>query len=238
MNTRVEKLRKLNGNYQDCTRCQLCTYRGSNSVVHGTGDPQARIMVIGDAPSEDDEKMGLPFFSHSTAGQILNMQLKSCALIRKNMWITNMVMCRPSIDGEKSRTPTKTEITACSGRLYEEILTVDPLILLLMGDVTLRYLLKTNAKASDLVGKLHEVAVPFEGGEARYTAFALTHPTILSREDSGWSSNGPSRRMTDFMRLAAQTVRFIEELRDTPDQSLGRRTPPFCGDPVTDTETL
>lgn len=238
MTTKAERLRSLNEEYTGCTRCQLCAHRKPNGVVHGVGDPNAKIMVIGDYPSEDDEKMGVPFYSQSTSGQILNMQLKSCTLLRKNLWITNVVLCRPSIDGDKGRTPTKTEVAACSDRLHREILTVDPLVLLIMGDSALRYLLRSNAKSSDLVGKVHEVVIPFQGGEARYTAFALSHPVTLSREDSGWSSNGPSRRMTDFMRLAAQAVKFIEELKDAPTPALGRTTPPFCGNPVTDTETL
>lgn len=237
--TVYESLKDLDEDYEKCDRCSICKSRKTSGPVFGVGNPNARIMVIGDAPGEEDESYGGPFSPQSPAGQILNMQMKSCTLKRKDVYITNLVMCRPTIDGDKSRTATKEEVAECIQRLYQEILLVDPWVILLMGDTTMRYLLKTNSKADSLIGKIHNLYIPTpDGSTASYTAFAITHPMRLSREDSGWSPNGPSRRMTDFMRLAVQSVRFLEVLRESPESALSQVEAPNCGEPVTRLEDL
>ncbi|MDJ0735373.1 MAG: uracil-DNA glycosylase [Nostocaceae cyanobacterium] len=121
-----DNMSELAQHCQNCHRCELGDTR--QNVVIGRGNPQASIMVVGEAPGENEDQTGLPFVGR--AGQLLDKILASVKLdTEKDVYICNIVKCRPP----GNRTPTTEEIAACKPYLLEQIRLVDPKIILLTG---------------------------------------------------------------------------------------------------------
>jgi DNA polymerase len=110
---------------RDCTRCEL--YRSRTNGVPGTGNPQAEIMFIGEAPGWHEDKQGLPFVG--AAGQFLNEMLASAGLTRKEVFVTNIVKSRPP----GNRDPLPDEIAACSHYLDAQIAAIQPKVIVTLG---------------------------------------------------------------------------------------------------------
>jgi DNA polymerase len=118
----------------DCERCELCF--GRTKVVFGVGNPDAELMIIGEAPGENEDKRGEPFVGR--AGEMLNKQLQTVLqLTRGDVYITNVVKCRPP----DNRDPTAGEVDACLPFLHRQIDVVNPKAILLLGSVASRALL-------------------------------------------------------------------------------------------------
>ena len=108
-----------------CTRCELC--RSRTNAVPGNGNPQAEIMFIGEAPGWHEDKQGLPFVG--AAGQFLNEMLASIGLTRAEVFVTNIVKCRPP----GNRDPLPDEIAACSQYLDAQIAAIQPKVIVTLG---------------------------------------------------------------------------------------------------------
>lgn len=132
---------------QEALSCQRCgLYRERTNVVFGTGTPDARLMFIGEGPGYDEDKEGLPFVGR--AGQLLTKIIEAMGLKRKDVYITNVVKCRPP----QNRTPLPTEILACAEYLTKQIDIIKPKIICALGKVPTHALLKTEEPITKMRG--------------------------------------------------------------------------------------
>jgi uracil-DNA glycosylase len=149
-----------------CSRCAL--RRGAARVVFGQGSAQARLMLVGEGPGEEEDRLGFPFVGE--AGQLLNRILDACKIAREEVYITNVVKCRPPAN----RTPLKEEITACRSILRREIDLLGPAILVCLGAVAARALIDPEARVSAIRGRWYE--------KDGIRMMATYHPAALLRE--------------------------------------------------------
>jgi uracil-DNA glycosylase len=151
----------------DCTRCRLHK-QGRKQIVFGVGNPRAELMFIGEAPGADEDIQGEPFVGR--AGQLLNNMIKAMGLQREDVYIANIIKCRPP----GNRTPERDECETCSPFLMRQIATISPKVLVALGAVAAKTLLAINAPMSELRGHWHDF---------RRTKLAVTyHPAFLLRD--------------------------------------------------------
>ncbi len=149
----------------ECTRCSLGHTR--QNFVFGTGHPQADIMFIGEAPGAEEDRQGQPFVG--SAGQLLTRIIEAMQLHREDVYICNMLKCRPP----NNRDPQPEEIELCEPYLKRQIEIVQPRIICTLGRVAAQALLKTTESMGGLRGQLHE----YEG----IPVIATYHPAALLR---------------------------------------------------------
>jgi DNA polymerase len=151
----------------DCTRCRLAK-QGRKQIVFGVGNPRAELMFIGEAPGADEDIQGEPFVGR--AGQLLNNMIKAMGLCREEIYIANIIKCRPP----GNRTPERDECETCSPFLMRQIATIKPKAIVALGAVAAKTLLAINAPMTELRGKWYD----FRG-----TRLAVTyHPAFLLRD--------------------------------------------------------
>src|SRR5438105_8067690 len=151
----------------DCTRCRL-HQQGRKQIVFGVGNPHADLMFIGEAPGADEDAQGEPFVGR--AGQLLNNMIKAMGLRREDVYIANIIKCRPP----GNRTPEREECETCSPFLMRQIAAIKPKVIVALGAVAAKTLLAINAPMSELRGHWYD----FRG-----TKLAVTyHPAFLLRD--------------------------------------------------------
>ena len=138
-------LEQLASELQGCTRCGLS--EGRNRVVFGSGNPRSRIMIIGEGPGKDEDEQGLPFVGK--AGQLLDRILAAIQLTREDVYIGNVVKCRPP----DNRVPTRVEAAACLPYLYMEIEMIQPQIIILLGSTALQNLIGPQGRITKMRGQ-------------------------------------------------------------------------------------
>jgi DNA polymerase len=141
-------LGELHDDYAACQRCALGATR--THFVFGTGNPDADVMFVGEAPGRDEDLQGEPFVGR--AGQLLNKILEAIGFRREEVYIANILKCRPP----GNRDPQPTEIVSCEPILQRQIELIRPLILCSLGSFAARTLLATSAGITKLRGKVHE----------------------------------------------------------------------------------
>ena len=149
-------LKELLKQMKYCSKCGLCKTR--TQVVLPATAPNPQIMLVGEAPGADEDIMGSPFVGR--AGDLLNKMLKEAGLERDQIYISNTVKCRPSTNGgRKNRPPTDNEIEQCRGWLWKEIQLIKPKVIVTLGKVPTRLLLKLKKtfKLGDHLGKTHNM---------------------------------------------------------------------------------
>jgi uracil-DNA glycosylase family 4 len=129
----------------DCRRCRLC--QGRTQVVFGVGNPKAKVVFVGEGPGADEDRIGEPFVGR--AGQLLNEMLPSIGLRREDVYIANIVKCRPP----GNRDPQPDEAAACMPFLKRQLELVKPDVIVLLGRVAARFLLGTTAPISSYRGR-------------------------------------------------------------------------------------
>jgi len=140
---------KLKKEYSTCSRCPaLCSSR--SQVVFGSGNPQAEVIFIGEAPGANEDKQGIPFCGMS--GQVLNELLNSVGLSREDIFITNTILCRP----QDNRNPAKDEVENCRERLDKLIEIMQPKVIVTIGNFATERILGKKGITS-LRGKIFEV---------------------------------------------------------------------------------
>jgi len=144
-----QQLRRLYNEVKDCRRCQLANHR--TRLVFGGGNWNSPIMLIGEAPGFYEDREGKPFVGR--AGQLLDKILKAIQLSRDDVFITNVVKCRPP----ENRDPLPEEIAACHFILERQLEIIKPRFILILGRVAAGSLLKTEAPLAELRGKIHDV---------------------------------------------------------------------------------
>ena len=150
-----------------CTRCKLHAL-GRSKVVFGTGNPRARLMFVGEAPGADEDLQGEPFVGR--AGQLLTKIIQSIGLQRADVYIANVIKCRPP----NNRNPEPDEVATCQPFLFRQIDTIQPRVIVALGTHAAHALLGTDAPISRIRGKVH----PFRHGASLIPTF---HPAYLLR---------------------------------------------------------
>jgi uracil-DNA glycosylase len=144
----------------DCHRCPLGFTR--TQVVFGVGDEHARVMLIGEAPGKNEDLKGEPFVG--AAGQLLNELLAHAGLQRHEVYIANVVKCRPP----GNRDPEPVEIETCTPFLREQIRLIEPEVLVTLGNFATKFVLKTETGITRLHGTVHQAG--------RFTVLPIFHP--------------------------------------------------------------
>ncbi len=143
----AQGLNSLRSEIGDCTRCRLC--EGRTQVVFGVGNPHAKLMFVGEGPGRDEDRQGEPFVGR--AGQLLTKIIEAMKLKREDIYIANVVKCRPP----ENRNPAPDEIATCSPFLLRQIEIIRPKIIVCLGSFAVQTLLHTESKISSLRGRFH-----------------------------------------------------------------------------------
>jgi uracil-DNA glycosylase family 4 len=165
LKTPTEALREQETRLQGCRQCKLC--EGRRTVVFGSGNPEAELVVIGEGPGADEDAQGLPFVGR--AGQLLTRMLDSVKITRDEVYITNTVLCRPP----GNRNPEPDELAACAPFLADKLAVIQPKVILSLGSVATQALLRTREPIGKLRGRVHAY------GEA--VLVPTFHPAFLLR---------------------------------------------------------
>jgi uracil-DNA glycosylase len=150
----------------DCTRCRL--HKGRTNLVFGVGNPNAELMFVGEGPGADEDAQGEPFVGR--AGQLLNNMISAMGLKREDVYIANVVKCRPP----GNRTPEKDECDVCSPFLLRQIEVIKPKVIVALGAVAAKNLLAVNDSMANLRGRWYD----FRGARLAVTY----HPAYLLRD--------------------------------------------------------
>jgi uracil-DNA glycosylase len=164
---RAAALRAIHEEIGDCTRCPLA-YAGRHKIVFGDGSPAARLMFVGEGPGADEDAQGVPFVGK--AGQLLNNMIAAMGLKREEVYIANIVKCRPP----GNRVPEPVEANTCSQFLLRQIDVVQPEVIVALGATAAMYLLGVKQSLSSLRGHWHT---------CRGAKLVVTyHPAFLLRD--------------------------------------------------------
>ncbi len=163
-----DSLLKIRTDLGDCTRCKL--HRGRTNLVFGDGNPKAELVFVGEGPGRDEDEQGLPFVGR--AGKLLTQMIEAMGLQRKDVYICNVVKCRPP----ENRTPEKDEVETCSPFLLRQLDAIAPKVIVCLGSVAAQTLLETNRGISHFRGEW----LDFRGRKL----MATYHPAYLLRNPS------------------------------------------------------
>jgi len=175
----VKALQLIREDLGDCTRCRLAK-QGRKQIVWGVGDPRAELMFIGEAPGADEDQQGEPFVGR--AGQLLNNMIKAMGLDREQVYIANIIKCRPP----NNRTPERDECDTCSPFLMRQVATIRPKVIVALGAVAAKTLLAINDSMSNLRGRWYEFSpTGVRSNDPSWTGAKLAvtyHPAFLLRD--------------------------------------------------------
>lgn len=160
-----DSLERICGELAGCTRCKL--HRRRTNIVFGVGNPTAELFFVGEGPGHDEDVQGEPFVGR--AGQLLNQMITAMGLRREDVYIANVVKCRPP----ENRTPEKDEIATCLPFLFRQLRTINPKAIVCLGSVAAQALLNTNKSISHFRGQWFD----FRGAKL----MATYHPAYLLR---------------------------------------------------------
>ena len=148
---------------EKCLNCQACGLRRTcTQVVFGVGDPNAEVLFIGEAPGANEDAQGEPFVG--AAGKYLNELLAIAGLSREDVYIANVLKCRPP----SNRDPRPEEIQACTPFLREQTRTINPEYIVTLGNFSTKFILKTDVGITRLHGTLQRAG--------RFKVFPIFHP--------------------------------------------------------------
>lgn len=167
---------------KECKKCKLCQNR--NNVVFGTGNRQASLMFIGEGPGADEDLQGTPFMGK--AGKLMNMAFEAIGLKREEVYIANIVKCRPP----GNRNPQDDEANACLDYLRNQVILVKPKIIVLLGSVALKNILGKEYGITASRGKWIE--------RKGILYMPTWHPAALLRDES---------KKIDFIRDLQEVMR-------------------------------
>lgn len=180
---------ELKAEVQNCTQCGLCNTR--TQTVFGTGSQQADWLLIGEAPGQQEDEQGEPFVG--VAGQLLTEMLRAIGLEREQVFIANILKCRPP----GNRDPHADEIKSCKDYWQRQYQLIQPKIILAVGRIAAQTLLDTDATVARLRGKVHHYN--------NTPVIVVYHPAYLLR------SLSEKRKAWQDLQLAKQTVIAMEQ---------------------------
>lgn len=228
---KVDALKRLQYAWNSCQGCGLCEYR--NSVVFGYGNPNAQVLIVGEAPGENEDREGFPFIG--AAGQLLDQYLgyasirpevqdlvetinrsKSAAvadrrelrnLLLDEFYFTNVVMCRPP----ENRDPIPKELEACRTRLFEQIYIIDPVLIVTAGRIATEALVGKKVSITSARGDLFDIDIPGRTQNIRYPVLAVLHPSYLLRRNDFRQKGGDGvKTYNDFIRAMNLVDKYNE----------------------------
>lgn len=164
-----EQLKAIREEIGDCTRCKLC--EGRTQIVFGVGNPRATLMFVGEGPGRDEDIQGEPFVGR--AGQLLTKMIEAMGLKRQDVYIGNIVKCRPP----DNRYPEPEEVATCYPFLLKQIAAIHPKVIVGLGNLAVQTLLETKTGITALRGQFHD----FHGIQLMPTyhpAFLLRNPNM------------------------------------------------------------
>lgn len=158
----VEKLPldEIRARVENCHACSLCETR--TNIVFGDGDPHARVLIVGEAPGKNEDLQGKPFVG--AAGKFLDELLEEAGLKREEVFIANVLKCRPP----SNRNPQADEIEACAPFLREQTQSIDPWIIVTMGNFATQFILRTGTGITRLRGTVQQTG--------RFVVLPVFHP--------------------------------------------------------------
>jgi uracil-DNA glycosylase len=165
----IEALAAIRADIGDCTRCKLHTL-GRTQIVFGVGNPEADLMLVGEAPGADEDEQGVPFVGR--AGQLLTKIIEAINLRREDVYIANIIKCRPP----QNRNPESDEVTSCEPFLFRQIDVIKPKVVVALGKYAAQTLLQTETAISRLRGQVFD----YRGAKLIPTF----HPAYLLRNPS------------------------------------------------------
>ena len=157
-----------------CNKCDLCNHR--TQVVYNSGPNTSTLMIIGEAPGQQEDESGTPFIGRS--GKLLTQLLTSCGIHRDDIYITNSVKCRPP----GNRTPKNNEMTQCRDYLIRQIQQIKPRIIILLGAASIRTMLGPTERISNIRGQWQKIHVAFM--PEPISVMPMFHPSYLLRYSS------------------------------------------------------
>jgi DNA polymerase len=184
----AEALTAIQTDLGDCTRCKLHAL-GRTQIVFGVGSPTARLMFVGEAPGQDEDRQGIPFVGR--AGQLLTRTIERLGLRREDVYIANVIKCRPPAN----RNPEPDEVATCEPFLFRQIDAIRPKVIVALGTFAAQALLQTRDPISRLRGRV------FNWRGARliptfHPAFLLRNPPEAQRKEA-WSDFKKARALLD-----------------------------------------
>lgn len=200
---KIEELGKLSKKIKDCTNCSLCETR--KNTVSGAGSPLAKILIIGEAPGEEEDEMGLPFVGDS--GKYLHKALGLVGIKEEDIYIVNVLKCRP----KANRDPKGDEIKECFPFLQRQVDILAPELVLTLGTYASQLILDTEYGISELRTENPYFDVPFEYGIEKFTnlsVIATFHPSFVLRKPEY------SKIWLHDLKKAAQTLRISNFVRE------------------------
>ncbi|WP_223127966.1 ribonuclease HI [Pasteuria penetrans] len=172
-------LKSLHTKYHNCTCCRLSTHR--QRVVLGEGNSSAKLMLIGEGPGAGEDRQGRPFVGR--AGQLLNEMLTTAGISRSDIYITNVIKCRPP----DNRTPFPDEVSACLPILWQQFSIIQPRLVVLLGAVATQVFFKTKIRISAVRGHGFELkGIYFL--PTYHPAYLLRSPARLKEAEQDWGS--------------------------------------------------
>jgi DNA polymerase len=194
---RIWTLEAVREDLGDCTRCKLHTL-GRRQVVFGVGNPKAELMFVGEGPGADEDIQGVPFVGR--AGQLLTKMIEAMGLARDQVYIANVVKCRPP----ENRNPEPDEIASCQPFLFRQIEAINPRVIVALGSFAAKTLLNTTDPISRLRGRVYE----YRGAQLVPTF----HPSFLLR-----SPNQKKYAWDDLKTVLALMGRPVPSSPSTPE---------------------
>ncbi len=183
-----ETLEQIREDLGDCQRCRLAA--GRRTIVFGQGNPRAAVVFVGEAPGADEDEQGLPFVGR--AGQLLNRMIQFVGMKREEVYICNVIKCRPP----GNRSPERDEIETCSPFLFRQIEAIRPRLVCCLGAPAVRTLLGMKEGITKIRGRFYDYGVS--------KAFVTFHPAYILR----------NAREEKILRADFETIRdFVKSLR-------------------------
>ena len=175
----VKALKIIREDLGDCTRCVLHK-QGRKQIVFGVGNPAAELMFVGEGPGADEDAQGEPFVGR--AGQLLNNMIKAMGIEREQVYIANIVKCRPP----GNRTPEREECATCSPFLMRQIAVIKPKVIVALGAVAAKTLLAMSASMMQLRGRFYDFRpAGVRSNDSNWDGCKLAvtyHPAFLLRD--------------------------------------------------------
>ena len=206
----LDSLQAVSADLAGCTRCKLC--QGRKTIVLGEGNPKARLMFVGEGPGEQEDLQGRPFVGR--AGQLLDKMIEAMGLSREQVFIANVVKCRPP----GNRNPEPDEITACSPFLHRQVDVIRPEVIVALGKFAAQTLLQTEERISSLRGKFKT----YRGAKLMPT----WHPAYLLRNPDS------KREAWQDLQTVARELGITIPARSTGGDGAAQGSPPREGSPI------
>ena len=160
MKVATKPLSEIREEVSQCKACSLC--EGRTNIVFGEGDPHARVMIIGEAPGKNEDLQGKPFVG--AAGKLLDELLVVANLTREEVFIANVLKCRPP----SNRNPKPEEIQACANYLREQTQSINPKVIVTLGNFATQFILRTGVGITNLRGTVQRAG--------RFLVLPVFHP--------------------------------------------------------------